>query len=228
LFALFPFILSDVLLGGEDGDDVGEHLGLAVGVGVDGLHDADLDADGTGAEVDVADGLVDEHLAGSTGLDHVSVTELHGLATLAADLSGDDALATLAAGLHDEADDTHRGAADGELVDELEAERLGLSHGAEAAVLDAVDEERDAVGLVVEALLDEGHELAHAAALVAEDLLGLGGLDDDLDAVGGDAVLDAGEAVLGEFALEELVEFSEVDTVTDDLSLLGKRAGHFC
>lgn len=221
------FVLSDGgILGGEDGDDVGEHLGLVGLVGVDGLHDADLDADGTSAEVDVAAGFIDELLAGGTGLDQVTVTELHGLTTLTADLTGDDAFATLATGLHDEADDTHSGTADGELVDELEAEGLALGHGAEAAVLDAVDEEGKTAGLVLEALLDEGHEFAHAAALVTEDFAGLGGLDDDFDAVGGDAVFDASEAIFREFALEELEEFGEVDTVTDDLSLLSERAGH--
>ena len=211
-------------LGREDGDDVGEHL---AGVGFDRLHDADLDADGTSTEVDVAAGFVDEHLAGSTGLDQVTVTELHGLTTLTADLTRDDAFATLATGFHNEADDTHSGTTDGELVDKLEAEGFALSHSAEATVLDAINEDGEATLLVLEALLDEGHEFAHAAALVTEDFAGLGGLDDDFDTVGGDAVFNTGEAIFGEFALEEFVEFSEVDTVTDDLSLLSKRAGHF-
>lgn len=196
-------------------------------VGVDGLHDADLDADGTSAEVDVAAGFIDEHLAGGTGLDEVTVTELHGLTTLTADLTRDDAFATLATGFHDEADDTHSGTADGELVDELEAEGFALGHGAETTVLDTVDEEGETAGLVLEALLDEGHEFAHTAALVTEDFTGLGGLDDDFDAVGGDAVFDTSEAIFREFALEEFKEFGVVDTVTDDLSLLSKRAGHF-
>jgi len=224
---LFVFLSDGGVLGGEDGDDVGEHLRLVGLAGINRLHDADLDADGTSAEVDVAASLIDEHLTGGTGLDQVTVTELHGLTTLTADLTRDDAFATLATGFHDEADDTHSGTADGELVDELEAEGLALGHGAEAAVLDAVDEEGETAGLVLEALLDEGHEFAHAAALVTEDFTGLGGLDDDFDAVGGDAVFDASEAIFGEFALEELEEFGVVDTVTDDLSLLSERAGHF-
>jgi hypothetical protein len=225
------FVLSDGgILGREDGDNVGEHASVGGRGGIDGinrLHDADLDTDGTSAEVDVAASFIDEHFAGSTGLDHVTVTKLHGLATLTADLTRDDAFATLASGLHDEADDTHSGTADGELVDELEAERFGLSHGAEAAVLDAVNEEGETSGLVVEALLDEAHEFAHAAALVTKDFAGFGGLDDDFDAAGSDAVFNTSEAIFGEFALEEFIEFSEVDTVTDDLSLLSERAGHF-
>jgi len=224
----FNFFLSFCLLvlGGKDGDLVGEGLADGVGTLEGRAHDGDLEADGSGAEVDVALGGVAEDAVGVAGLEEVSVAELHGLSTLTADLAGDVALSTDGAGVNAEADDAHSGTADGELVDELEAERLGLGHGAEAAVLDAVDEEGEGTLLVAEALLDEGGELAHALALVAEDLLGLGGLDDDLGAAGGDAVLNTGEAILRELTLEELEELSVVDSVADNLALLGEDNRH--
>ena len=41
-----------------------------------------------------------------------------------------------------------------------------------------------------ETLLDDGGELANAAALLAEDILGAGGEDDDLGTLGGGADLN--------------------------------------
>ena len=68
---------------------------------------------------------------------------------------------------------------------------------------------------------DEGGELAYPAALLAEDLLGVGGADDDVGDGRGDADLDAGVALLSQLALEELVELGVEDTVGDELSALG-------
>lgn len=53
-------------------------------------------------------------------------------------------------------------------------------------------------------LLDDGGELADAAALLAHHVLGAGGADDDLRAQRRVADLDAGVAVLAQLALEEL------------------------
>jgi len=54
----------------------------------------------------VSDGLVDEVPSGLTGVDHVSIGELHGLGSSSTQLSGDDNLATLGTGLHNESEDT--------------------------------------------------------------------------------------------------------------------------
>lgn len=211
-----------LLLGLEDGDGVGESLlgaGLALGVGA--AHDLDLDAENTLAEEDVAGGVVDEVLGGLTRVDHEAVGELHGLGASSTELAGDDDLATLGAGLHDEAEDTVAGATDGETVEELVAEGLALGDGGETAVLDLGGVEGDGVLGELEALLDERGELADAAALLAENLLGVGGADDDVGYRGGDADLDAGIALLGQLALEELVELSVEDAIGDELSALG-------
>lgn len=211
-----------LLLGLEDGDGVREGLlgtGLALGVGA--AHDLDLDTKDTLAEENVAGGGVDEVLSGLAGVDHEAVGELHGLGTGGTELAGDDDLATLGAGLHDEAEDTVAGTADGETVEELVAEGLALGDGGETAVLDLGGVEGDGVLGELEALLDEGGELADAASLLAEDLLGVGGADDDVGYRGGDADLDAGVALLGQLALEELVELSVEDAIGDELSALG-------
>ncbi len=48
--------------------------------------------------------------------------------------------------------------------------------------------------------------------------MGLGGTDNDFGAGGGDADLEARVAVFSEFTGEEFIEFSEKDTVSDELS----------
>lgn len=211
-----------LVLGLEDGDGVGQGLlgaGLALGVGA--AHDLDLDTEDTLAEEDVTGGAVDELLGGLTGVDHEAVGELHGLGTGSTELSGDDDLAALGARLHDEAQDTVAGTTDGEAVEELVAEGLALGDGGQTAVLDFGGVEGDAVLGELEALLDEGGELADAAALLTEDLLGVGGADDDVGDGGGDADFDARVSLLGQLALEELVQLGVEDTIGDELSPFG-------
>lgn len=213
---------SLLLLGLDDGNGIGESLlGTSLALGVGTTHDLDLDTQDTLAEQDVAGGVVNEVLSGLTGVDHEAVGELHGLGTGGTELAGDDNLATLGAGLHDEAEDTIAGTADGQTVEELVAERLALSDGGQTTVLDLGGVEGDGVLGELEALLDERGELTDAATLLSEDLLGVGGADDDVGNGGGDADLDAGVTLLSELALEELVELGVEDTVSDELSPLG-------
>lgn len=211
-----------LLLGLDNSDGVRERLGgtgLALGVGA--AHDLDLDTQDTLSEKDVAGGAVDEVAGGLTRVDHEAVGELHGLGTGGAQLTGDDDLATLSAALHDEAQDTIAGATDGETVEELVAERLALGDGGQTTVLDLGGVERDGVLGELESLLDEGGELADAATLLTENLLGVGGTDDDVGDGRSDADLDAGVTLLGKLALEELVQLGVEDTVSNELSALG-------
>jgi hypothetical protein len=217
---------SLLLLGLDNGDGVGESLlGAGLALGIRTAHDLDLDTEDTLAEENVTGSAVDEVLSGLTGVDHEAIGELHGLCASGTELARDDNLATLGAGLHDETEDTIAGTTNGKTVQELVAERLALSNGAETAVLDLGGVERDGVLGELEALLDERSELADAATLLAEDLLSVGGADDDIGDGGGDADLDAGVALLSELTLEELVELSVEDTVSDELLALGTVAG---
>ena len=175
----------------------------------------------------MANGVVDEDAVGSSGLDHVAVTERHALGTLALDLATDDDFATLGASLHHVADDASAGTADLEVSEELEAEGLSLGHGRQAAGIHALDVELNAVLGVAETLLDARGQLADAAALLSEDFLRLRGANDDLRALRRDAVLDTREAILGELTLEEFVELSVEHSVAHELSLLAEWA-HCC
>lgn len=211
-----------LLLGVEDGDGVRQRLlGTSLALGVGAAHDLDLDSQDTLAEQDVTGGAVDELLGGLTGVDHESVGELHGLGTGSTELSGDNDLATLGAGLHDEAEDTIASTTDGKTVEELVAEGLALGDGGETAVLDLGGVEGDAVLGELEALLDEGGELTDAATLLSENLLGVGGTDDDVGDGRGDADFDARVSLLSQLALEELVQLGVEDSVGDELSPLG-------
>lgn len=140
-------------------------------------------------------------------------SELHGLGTGGAQLARDDNLATLGTRLHDETEDTVACSADGETVEELVSEGLALGDSGETTVLDLGGVERDRVLGELETLLDQRGELADAAALLAEDILGVGGADDDVGDGRGDADLDTGVTLLSKLALEELVELGVEDTV---------------
>jgi hypothetical protein len=104
-------------------------------------------------------------------------SELHGLGTGSTELSGNNNLTTLGTALHDEAEDTVTGTTDGKTVQELVAEGLALSDSGETAVLDLGGIEGNGVLGELETLLDEGSELADAATLLTENLLGVGGTD---------------------------------------------------
>jgi hypothetical protein len=139
--------------------------------------------------------------------------ELHALGTSGPELSGNNNLATLGAGLHDESQDTVASPSDGQTIEKLVSEGLALGDGRETTVLDLRGVERNRVLGELEALLDERGELTDAATLLSENLLCVGGADDDVGDGGCDADLDAGVALLGQLALEELVQLSIEDTV---------------
>ena len=141
--------------------------------------------------------------------------ELHALGTSSPQLAADDNLATLSTALHDEPQNTIAGSSNGKTVQELVSERLALSDGGQTTVLDLSGIEGDGVLGELEALLDEGSELADATALLAQDFLCVCGPDDDVGNGGSNADLDAGVALLSEFALEEFVEFGVEHTVCE-------------
>ena len=94
----------------------------------------------------MAHGLVNVMLLWLACGDEIAVFELHDLCALRAKLSRDDHLAALGAGLHDEAKHAVARPADGEPAEELEAKRLGLRLGAEAAVRDTLGVPRGKAG----------------------------------------------------------------------------------
>jgi hypothetical protein len=213
---------SLLLLGLDDGNGVREGLlGTSLAFRVGAAHDLDLDTQNTLSEEDVTGSVVNEVLGGLTRVNHEAVGELHGLGTGSTELTRDNNLTTLGTRLHDETEDTIAGTSNGKTVQKLVSERLALSDGGETTVLDLGGVEGDGVLGELESLLDERGELANAAALLTENLLGVGGSDDDVGNGGGDADLDAGVTLLSELALEELVELGVEDTVSDELSPLG-------
>jgi len=206
----------------NDGDGVWEGLLWSrLSFWVRSAHDLDLDTEDTLAEENVAGGGIDEVLGWLTRVDHEAIGELHGLGTGSTELTRDDNLATLGAGLHDEAEDTIASTADSETVEELVAEGLALGDGGKTTVLDLGGVEGDRVLWELEALLDQGCELANATALLAENFLGVGCADDDVGDGWGDADFDSGVSLFSKLALEELVQLGVENTVSDELPPLG-------
>lgn len=72
-------------------------------------------------------------------------TNLHGLGSGGSQLTGDDDLATLGSGLHDESEDSVARSSDGESTEELVSERLGLGDGRESSVLNLLGVELERV-----------------------------------------------------------------------------------
>lgn len=70
--------------------------------------------------------------------------------------------------------------ADGETTEELVTQALALSDSGETTVLDLLSVELKGVVGELETLLDERGELADAATLLAQHLLGVRSTDDDL------------------------------------------------
>ena len=158
-------------------------------------------------------------LSSSFLIQHPTYSELHGLGTGSTQLSGNDNLATLGTRLHDETEDTVACSSDGKTVEELVSEGLALSDGGETTVLNLGGVEGDRVLWELESLLDEGGELTDAATLLSENLLCVGGADDDIGDGWGDANLDTRVTLLGQLALEELVQLGVENTVCYDLSV---------
>ena len=85
-------------------------------------------------QFDVTDGLLDVFVDRISRVDHDTVDELHGLSTLTTQLSRHNDLASLGLRLHDEAENTVAGTANGQTSAQLEAQRLALSNSAQSAV----------------------------------------------------------------------------------------------
>lgn len=197
---------------------LGTHLALRVRR----LHDSDSDTNDTSLHLNVAVGLVNEHVSGSTRRDHVSVLELHDLSSLGSQLTRNNNLDTLSAVLHDESENTVSGSSDGETVEELVSEGLGLCGRGETSVVDSLGVELDRLVRETESSLNQSGEFPDSSSLLTEHTSGSGGSDDDLGSNGGNSNLDTGVTILSEDASEKLVELGIEDSILHVLLLLGE------
>lgn len=206
------------LLGLNDLDDIGKSVGgTLLSFGIGGEHDLDLDTEDTLLEEHVADADVDEVLGGLTGLDHVTVAELHGLGTLAAELSGYLDFATLGLGLHDDAEDSVAGTTNGNSVEQLETQRLSLSKSRETTEGHTLGVELDGAIGERETLLHHGGQLTNTTTLLSQDILGTSGANDHLCALGGLTDLNSSVSIVGELAAQEVVKLGVEETILNEL-----------
>merc|ERR1719454_51893 len=210
-----------LLLGLADLDDIGVGgLGADLASGVMGQHDFHLQTNNSLAEEDVANSNIDVLSHWMTSVNHQTIGELHCFGTLSTKLTRDNNLATFGTRLHDEAEDTIGGTADGKTAHKLVAHGFALGSGAQTTVGNLLSEELDLAVLHLETFLDQGGQLANALCLLAKNILGAGGQDNDLGALGGDADLDTRVTVLGQFTAEKSVQLGLEDSLGDVLSLL--------
>ena len=198
-----------------------------------GEHDQDPDTDDGLLHWDVADSLSDELLGRVTTLDHVTLPELHGLSPSAPHLTGDDNFATPSACVHDEPNDGVGSAPGWDPVNKLEAEVLKLVLGGKTPLLDAVDKDLELLVLDAPPLHNHVAKLLEPAAVVLDELVDRGGLDDDLGTGWGGANLATAIALLSKLTSQELAKFGVEEAGLDDfadlsaaLSLHRKRLGH--
>ena len=86
----------------------------------------------------------------------------------------------------------------GKTTEELVSEGLGLGNGGETTVLDLLGVKLESSLWELETLLNESLELSDSASLVTENLLGVGGSDDDFGTGVGNTDLASGVSLLGE------------------------------
>eukprot|EP01083_Nonionella_stella_P090539 252908_1 len=159
-----------------------------------------------------------------SGLDQVSISELHCLGTLSTKLSGDNNLTSLGAGLHDETDNSITGTTDGKSSQQLELEGFGLSLGTKSTVLNTLSVKLNGALVEVESLLYNRGQLTDTLSLLSKNILGTGGTYNDVGTMRGGTNLNSGVTILGELGGEELIELGVEASVGDELAL-GRHLG---
>ena len=124
-------------LGVDDLNVIGQrNLGALLAGDVVVQHDLHLDTEHTLSQEHMANGNIDVVVLWLTRVDHPAVDEFHALGSLTSELTADDDLAALGAGLHDESKNTIAGTSDGQTTDELVSKGLALGDGAQTTVGD--------------------------------------------------------------------------------------------
>mmetsp|Transcript_13573 Transcript_13573/g.28663 ORF Transcript_13573/g.28663 Transcript_13573/m.28663 type:complete len:279 (-) Transcript_13573:109-945(-) len=183
-----------------------------------GKHDGNLNSNNSLPHKNVTDSNIGVDLSSMSRLDHVTISEFHGLGTLPSQLSGYNDLASLSRSLHNETNNSVTGTTHGESGKKLEFKRLGLGLGTKPTVLDTLGIKLHGTISEVKPLLNDGGQFANALSFLSEYVLGFGGADDDLGTVGGGADLDTGVSVLGELAGEEFVQLGVEDSIRNKLA----------
>ena len=215
----------DLFLWLEDRNDIVERdLGTDLSVGVVREHDLDSDTNDTLTHQDVTNSNIRVDLSGVSGLDHVSVSELHGLCTLSAKLSGNDDLTSLGGRLHHETDHTVASTTNGKTSEQLELERFGLGLSAKSTVVHTFGVQFHSTIGKLETLLDDRGQLTDALSFLSEDVLCACGADDDLGPVGRGADLHSGKAIFGELTGQQLVQLGVEHSIGNELALGTKAA----
>jgi len=183
-------------------------------------HDAHTHTENALSQQHVPNGGVDVDLARIARLQHVAVAELHALGSLRTQFAGHLHFATTSTVLHDVPHHTVAGLSDSQAVDQLEFERLGLRKCTQPTVVHTFGVQLDGAVGEVESLLHHRRQLTNPTALLAQHILGFGGLNDDFGALRRDTDLHARVAVLGELANEKRVQLGKEQPIGNKLAFL--------
>jgi hypothetical protein len=93
-----------------------------------------------------------------------------------------------------------------------------LGNGAQTTLLNLLSIEFDRSLTELESLLHKSSEFTDSTTLVSEDFLSMSSADDDFGSCGRDTDFAARVTLFSELASEEFVEFSEEDSVRDELT----------
>ena len=123
------------VLGLKDGDHISQHaLGSDDALRIVGKHEGDSHTDDTLSHHHVTDGGVNILSGGETSLNHITISILLGLGSLASELSRHNNLGTLSTGLHHETEYTIARLSDGKASEKFILKGLGLGLGAKTSV----------------------------------------------------------------------------------------------
>ena len=215
-----------------DLNEIGHDLLLGADLDLGALHDLHLETEHTLAELDGTSRRIDEIVLGLTRGDLITLSILLGLGTLTTDLTSDDDLATDGhTTSHDGSKNVVGGHTDGGAGQKLVLEGLDVGGGAKVPVIrNGFDGKIDLVVGVVEVvpLLDERLDFLDLTGLLGEEILALGGTDADLSVDTGGADLNTSVALHTESLLQELVELSLENTVSNELLLRVDLLGSSC
>jgi len=158
-----------------------------------------FDTKNTLPEEDVTDGIIDKVANWLTGMDHKTIGKLHRFCTGGPKLARNYNFTTLGTRLHHKSEDTIAGTlrgyhghcqylewiesnipADGKTTQEFVAKRLALSDSRKSTMLNFFGVKFEGVFREFESLLDEGGKFANAAALLTQDILGMGRTNNNL------------------------------------------------
>mmetsp|Transcript_22982 Transcript_22982/g.39103 ORF Transcript_22982/g.39103 Transcript_22982/m.39103 type:complete len:229 (-) Transcript_22982:63-749(-) len=181
-------------------------------------HNKNFDAQNTLAQFDVANGRVDIVVDRLTRLDHVAVTEDHCFGTLTTQFARHNNFDTFGFGLHDEAHDAVARTTHSQTAQQFVAQRLGLSHSTQTAVIHTFSIQFQRTVWEFETFLHDRCQLTNALTFLAEHIFGARGANNDFSARRCSANFYSTISIFSKFCCQQFIQFRFEDTIGDEFA----------